>query len=98
MQVLEEIKQQDVVEEFSAPVFSLQLVLGVPEQMKDRQGPGSADLKVASQSPYLKQAFMDGASSKKSVKFETENSGECMKDGGTTVCSFHISLSKAFWR
>ena len=75
--MLEEIRQQDIVEEFSAPVFSLQLVLSVPQHAKERHmSTGSDIVKTASsQSSYLKQAFMDNNLNKKTVKFEHDSSG-----------------------
>lgn len=71
VKVLEEIKQQDVVEEFSAPVFSLQLVLSVPKHASDKEISDTDIVKTASsQSSYLKQAFLEGSGNKKTVKFQ----------------------------
>ncbi|KAL4237693.1 Dynein heavy chain 14 [Mactra antiquata] len=81
-EVLEEIKQQDVVEEFSAPVFSLQLVLSVPQDARDTRTTSADIAKTASsQSSYLKEAFLDGASNKKTVKFEDNNSESDSESG-----------------
>ncbi|WAR20146.1 DYH6-like protein, partial [Mya arenaria] len=75
-EVLEEIRQADVVEEFSAPVFSLQLVLSVPHAARPTQTNNNADFlkTAASQSPLLKHKLLDGHSHKKSVKFEQDQS------------------------
>ncbi|XP_053383042.1 dynein axonemal heavy chain 14-like [Mercenaria mercenaria] len=96
-EVLEEIKQQDVVEEFSAPVLSIQLVLSVPHHAKEHEASDTDIVKTASsQSSYLKQAFLEGSGNKKTVKFqhtseeefedfdsenETEYSGESSVEG-----------------
>lgn len=76
--MLEQIRQQDVVEEFSAPVFSLQLVLTVPHHARTPHAAHSANLAQtpSAQNPYLRQAFMEGGANKKTVKFEAETSGE----------------------
>ena len=79
-QVLEEIRQQDVVEEFSAPVFHLQLVLSAPQSNQNRPKSSTSDLvkTASSHSSYLKQALFDDSdarSGKKTVKFQQETSG-----------------------
>lgn len=72
-QVLEEIRRQDVVEEISVPVLSLQLVLTVPDHTKTSTSLHIIPAVAAPQATdYLKQAILEGSSSKKSVKFEPE--------------------------
>ena len=76
--VLEEIKQQDVVEEFSAPVFSLELVLVVPQKSDGRPtsllDPERTIKTASTHSSYLKQMLEDRAriGSGKKVKFHDQ--------------------------
>ena len=94
LQVLEEIRQQDVVEEFSAPVFSLQLVLVVPTKTQGR--PSIVDperqIKTAStHSSYLKQMLEDRVGSAKKVKFHDQGD-----ESGELMSSKHPEAGKPF--
>ena len=93
--MLEEIRQADIVEEFSAPVLSLQLVLTTPHCERPPGAGADTDLTktATSQSSYLKNAFLEGTgSTKKTVKFEPEHSGEL------EICEWlYIPWHKILW-
>jgi len=72
-QILEEIRQRDIVYEVTAPVFNLQLVLNVQKpgssQSSFRGSKQEAEKSAASYSSRLKGLDRTTDSAKKSVKF-----------------------------
>jgi hypothetical protein len=72
-QVLEEIKQKDIVEEIPAAVFSVQLVLITPNEKATSSHPGKhTQSSVSTVSLRLKR--VETGSAKKVVKFTDEQS------------------------
>ena len=72
-QVLEEIKQKDIVEEISAAVFSVQLVLITPNEKATSSHPSKhTQSSVSTVSSRLKR--VETGSAKKVVKFTDEQS------------------------
>ncbi|KAK3576323.1 hypothetical protein CHS0354_039732 [Potamilus streckersoni] len=75
-EVLNEIRQQDIIEVFSCPVFSLQLVLTIPSESTEMMTKASSktiQMQSASSSLLKKTILGQGsASTKKTVKFPDE--------------------------